>query len=91
MPALLGDWLNARRALRVIAILLALSAWLIPYRQVTNLNDDLARRLTAFDTRGNTSRLPPQKSRPSNDADFNQNDRGLFREGGLILTSHMPC
>ncbi len=55
--ARLGDWLNAPRALGVIAILLALLAWLITYRQMTNLNEDLARRLTAFDTRGNESRL----------------------------------
>jgi len=52
-----GDWLNAPRALGVIAIVLALLAWLITYRQMTNLNDELARRLTAFDTRGSESRL----------------------------------
>ncbi len=53
----LGAWLNAPRALGAIAILLALLAWLFSYRQMSNLNEELARRLTAFDTRGNESRL----------------------------------
>ena len=55
--ARLGAWLNGPRLLGVIAIVLTLVVWLITYRQMTNLNDELARRLTAFDTRGSESRL----------------------------------
>ena len=53
----LGAWLNGPRLLGVIAIVLTLIVWLITYRQMTSLNDELARRLTAFDTRGSESRL----------------------------------
>ena len=52
-----GVWLTGPRLLGVIAIVLTLVVWLITYRQMTNLNDELARRLTAFDTRGSESRL----------------------------------
>ena len=55
--ARLGDWLNAPRLLGVIAIMIALAAWLFSYRQAITLNDELAKRLAVFDTRSNESRV----------------------------------
>lgn len=52
-----GVWLTGPRLLGMIAIVLTLVVWLITYRQMANLNDELARRLSAFDTRGSESRL----------------------------------
>lgn len=55
--ARLAAWLNPALVLGVIAIALALLVWLLTYRQIGNLNTELAQRLTAFDTRGNESRV----------------------------------
>ena len=55
--ASIAGWFNGPHTLGVVAILLALFVWLLTYRQMVHLNEDLARRLSAFDTRGNESRL----------------------------------
>lgn len=52
----LGHWLNAPRSLGVIAIVLVLAVWFINYRQAENLNQELAKRLSAFDNRSMESR-----------------------------------
>ncbi len=53
----LGHWLNATHVLSIIAIVLALAAWLFTYRQTLSMNDELAKRLALFDTRSNESRI----------------------------------
>lgn len=55
--ARLGMWLNAPRALGVIALIIALLTAVYAYRQTVRLNDELAKRLAQSDTRGNESRL----------------------------------
>lgn len=52
----LGHWLNAPLLLGVIAILLALAVWFINFRQAENLNQELAKRLSALDNRSMESR-----------------------------------
>jgi uroporphyrin-3 C-methyltransferase len=55
--ARLGHWLTATHVLSIIAIVLALAAWLFSYRQTINMNEELAKRLALFDTRSNESRV----------------------------------
>lgn len=52
----LGRALNLPLLLSAIAIALALIAWLFSYRQAENLNQDLAKRLSIFDSRSMESR-----------------------------------
>jgi len=54
--ARLGHWLSAPRLLGAIAIVLALAVWFINFRQTENLNQELAKRLSAFDNRSMESR-----------------------------------
>lgn len=52
----LGHWLSAPQLLGVIAIALALGVWFVNFRQTENLNQELAKRLSAFDNRSMESR-----------------------------------
>lgn len=54
--ARLGRALNLPFLLSVIAIAIALTAWLFSYRQAENLNQELAKRLSSFDSRSMESR-----------------------------------
>jgi uroporphyrin-3 C-methyltransferase len=54
--ARLGRALNLPLLLAVIAIAIALTAWLFSYRQAENLNQELAKRLSTFDSRSMESR-----------------------------------
>lgn len=45
------------RALAVAALVLVLGVWLLTYRQISNLEGELAKRLSAFETRNNESRV----------------------------------
>lgn len=52
----LAYWLNASRALGVLAIVLTLAVALFSYRQAEKLKHDLAQRLSTFDSRSMESR-----------------------------------
>lgn len=45
------------RILAVAALVLVLGVWLLTYRQISNLESELAKRLSAFDARNNESRV----------------------------------
>lgn len=52
----LAPWLNLPILLGALAIVLVLVVWLINYRQAENLNQDLAKKLSNFDSRSMESR-----------------------------------
>ena len=54
--ARLSQGFNLSLLLGIIAIALALTVWLLNYRQAVNLNQELAQRLSAFDSRSMESR-----------------------------------
>lgn len=57
--------LNLPLLLSIIAIAMALLVWLFSYRQAENLNQDLAKRLSAFDSRSMESRTLANQAQES--------------------------
>lgn len=56
-PAAKHPLFTASRLLALAALVLALGVWLLTYRQISNLEGELARRLSAFEARNNESRV----------------------------------
>jgi uroporphyrin-3 C-methyltransferase len=48
---------TASRLLALAALVLALGVWLLTYRQINNLESEMAKRLSAFEARNNESRV----------------------------------
>jgi len=56
-PKRLHPWFTVSRLLAVAALVLVLGVWLLTYRQISSLENELAKRLSAFETRNNESRV----------------------------------